>query len=450
MSFMSRVTGLPARAGRSVRRGVRVGLNKLKNLSGRKAYRYEEPAPGTVFSQRAQYERLHQGESPSQVFASDPVMRRAFKAPAFTVIMAVSDPRPDRFEDSMISVLSQTWAGFELIVADCGMKNTAANVLADYDDDRIRHFRMQGMTNASDALNSAALHAAGDYIVFLDYGDLLATDALFEAALTIMTTGAEILYSDEDCCDSAARKYFSPYIKPDFNKDYLFASPYITHMLVIRRELFLALRFRSRFDGARDYDLILRAPKSGICHIPRVLYHVRKLPERKVSAGDARAALENYFSVRGLRARVTQEGSGAFLHVDYLPDIFTVRREIGVIGGKVLDRRRRIIGGMMDEDGNVAFEGLDELDPGHQRSAVTVRNADAVDARCMRIRPELCGLYQEVFGFPWHSPMRGRAHEIREKSLRFCERARAKGYLILWDPAMTVSVPGRRSTQQAL
>lgn len=447
MSFVSRVTGPAARAGRSVYRRARSGLNKLKNFSRQKAYRYEEPAPGTVFSQRAQYERLHQGESPADVFSSDTMMRRAAKVPAFTVIMAVSDPRPDRFEDSMISVLSQTWAGFEFIVADCGMKSAIANVLADYDDDRIRHFRLQGMANVSDALNSAALHASGDYIVFLDYADLLTPDALFETAVSIMSTGAEILYSDEDCCDSAVRKFFSPYIKPDFNKDYLFASPYITHMLVIRRELFLAMRFRSRFDGAREYDLILRAPKSGICHIPRVLYHVRRLPEKKVSAVDARAALENYFSVRGVRAKVTQTGSGCFMHVDYLPDIFTVRKEIGVIGGKVLDRRGRIVGGMMDEKGHVAFEGLYETDPGHQRGAVTVRNADAVDARCMRIRPELCGLYQEVFGSSYHTPMRGRVYEIREKSLQFCERARAKGYLILWDPDMTVSVTGRRSTE---
>lgn len=447
MSFVSRVTGPAARAGRSVYRGARTGLNKLKNLSRQKAYRYEEPAPGTVFSQRAQYERLHQGESPSEVFASDIEMRRAVKAPTFTVITAVSNPRPDRFEDSMISVLSQTWAGFEFIVADCGMKSTAANVLADYDDDRIRHFRLQGATSESDALNSAALHASGDYIVFLDYGDLLTVDALFEAALTIMTANAEILYSDEDCCDSAARKFSAPYFKPDFNKDYLFASPYITHMLVIRRELFLAMRFRSRFDGAREYDLILRAPKSGICHIPRILYHVRKFPEKKNNPGAVRTALEDYFRVRGLRTRVSQAGSGLFMNVEYMPDIFTARKEIGVIGGKVLDRRHRIIGGMMDDKGNVAFEGLDELEQGRQREAVTVRNADAVDARCMRVRPELYGLYQEVFGSTYHEPMRGRAYEIRERSLQFCERVRAKGYLILWDPAMTVSVTGRRSTQ---
>ncbi|MBQ4304275.1 MAG: glycosyltransferase, partial [Lachnospiraceae bacterium] len=348
MSFVSRVTGPAARAGRSVYRGARTGLNKLKNLSRQKAYRYEEPAPGIVFSQKAQYERLHQGESPSEVFSSDTIMRRAAKPPVFTVIMAVSNPRPDRLEDSVISVLSQTWAGFEFIVADCGMKSAAANVLADYDDDRIRHFRLQGTSSESDALNSAALHASGDYIVFLDYGDLLTVDALFETALSIMSTSAEILYSDEDCCDSAARKFSSPYIKPDFNKDYLFASPYITHMLVVRRELFLAMRFRSRFDGAREYDLILRAPKSGICHIPRVLYHVRRIPEKKQNPGAVRAALEDYFRVRGVRARVSQAGSGLFMKVEYLPDIFTVRKEIGVIGGKVLDRRRRIIGGMMD------------------------------------------------------------------------------------------------------
>ena len=447
MSVLSRVTGTASRAGRTASRGVRAGVNYVKNLSRQKAYRYEEPAPGTIFSQRAQYERLHQGEAPAEVFSSDHEMRRAVKAPAFTVILAVSNPRPDRFEETMISVLSQTWAGLELIVADTGMSPAAANVIADYEDDRIRHFRMKGMTSLSEAVNGAALHAAGDYIVFLEYGDLLTQNALFEAAISIMTTNAEILYSDEDCCDVNAARFSSPNRKPDFNKDYLFACNYITHMLVIRRELFLAMRFRSRFDDARDYDLILRAPKSGICHIPRVLYHVRRLPDKKNNSAAAKAALEDYFNVRGIRARVRGIRGGAFFDIDYTPDIFTVRKEIGVIGGKVLDRRHRIIGGMMDENGQVAFEGLDELDLGPQRAAGTVRNADAVDARCMRVRPELYGLYQEVFGFSYSSPMPRRLYSIREKSLTFCERARARGYLILWDPSMVISVRNRRSSE---
>ncbi len=447
MSVLSRVTGTASRAGRKAYRGARAGVNFVKNLSRQKAYRYEEPAPGTIFSQRAQYERLRQGETPAEVFASDHEMRRAAKAPVFTVILAVSNPRPDRFEETMISVLSQTWAGLELIVADTGVSPAAANVLADYEDDRIRHFKIKGVNSLSEAINGAALHAAGDYIVFLEYGDLLTQDALFEAALSIMTTNAEILYSDEDCCDISAARFSSPNRKPDFNKDYLFANNYITHMLVIRRELFLALRFRSRFDDARDYDLILRAPKSGICHIPRILYHVRRLPDKKTGATAAKAALEDYFNVRGIRARVREIRGGAFFDIEYTPDIFTVRKEIGVIGGKVLDRRRRIISGMMDENGKVAFEGLDELDLGPQRAAGTVRDADAVDVRCMRVRPELYSLYQEVFGYSYRSPMPARGHAIREKSLAFCERARAMGYLILWDPSMVVTVRDRRSSQ---
>ena len=66
----------------------------------------------------------------------------------------------------------------------------------------------------------------------------------------------------------------------------------------MKRELFLALRLRSEYDGAQDYDLILRAPWSCVCHVPKVLYHWRM--HRGSTAGNPDS--KNYAYEAGKRA----------------------------------------------------------------------------------------------------------------------------------------------------
>ena len=366
-------------------------------------------------------------------------MRRAARPPMFSILMSVCEPDRKKLEESVISVLGQTYGNLELIVADSSLTNVARDTLAEYQDDRIRYCRLRQPEGPSAELNAAARKAAGDYVAVLEYGDLLTADALYEIACAVMETGAEIIYTDEDHCDMAGKRFFEPVFKPDFNKDYLFANNYTRHLLTIRRELFLAMRLRSRFDGAHDYDMILRAPKSGIYHVPRVLYHARGIrqPALRLRTGEAcRAALEDYFRERGIRARVTPGRKEGFLKVEYLPDIFTARKEVGVVGGKVLDRRHRVIGGMMDEDGNVFFEGLDELEEGPGCAAMTMQDAHAVDVRCMKIRRELYSVYKEIFGYPYESHILNRQTGLKEKSMDFCDRVRSLGYLIVWDPEM--------------
>ena len=66
---------------------------------------------------------------------------------------------------------------------------------------------------------------------------------------------------------------------PDFSPDLLLSHNYITHLLVVRRELLDETgHLDSNYDGAQDYDLILRlSERAGtISHIPRVLYHWRQ------------------------------------------------------------------------------------------------------------------------------------------------------------------------------
>jgi hypothetical protein len=217
----------------------------------------------------------------------------------------------------------------------------------------------------------------------------------------------------------------------------LYATDYISRVLIVRRSLFLALRFREEYDDAPEYDFVLRAPKSGIHHISRVLCHVYQKGNLPAEVMDARKrALEEYFRIRKVRAAVRPSRSAGIMEIEYIPDIFTARKMVGAVGGKVLDEKHRIVGGMQDERGNILFEGWDEVEGGPRMIAQTVQNAWAVDVRCMKIREELYSLYEEVFGCSYDGHVMYADENLRKLSREFCARVREMGYTIVWNPTL--------------
>ena len=112
--------------------------------------------------------------------------------------------------------------------------------------------------------------ATGDFIVLADHDDELEPQALYECVRAINAhPDVQVLYSDEDKVDFEDIYYFEPHFKTDFNPDLLRSVNYICHLFVARRSLLDAIAEtdadgrkiyeRSAYDGAQDYDLILRA-----------------------------------------------------------------------------------------------------------------------------------------------------------------------------------------------
>ena len=416
----------------AARNGVRetwyAALERLKENMGA-SYIYEAPALDVLEKQKQAYTALSAEK----------------ELPLISFLVPLYEPDEKFLREMILSVLSQTYGNYELVIADGSTDNAALPVISSFESDRIVYFRLRGNGGISANTNEAAARASGAYVALLDYDDLLTPDAVCRVTETILALQPEIIYSDEDKCDSTGKKFFDPNRKPDFNPDYFLANNYICHLLVMKTELFKALRLRSEFDGAQDYDLMLRAPWSGIVHIPEVLYHWRTHkgstagnPGSKDYAYEAgKRALEDYFRCGHIDAEVTHSRHRGFYRVEYRPDIFTARPDVGVVGGKVLDARRRIVGGMMDEDGKVLFEGMHEMESGRMHRADTVQDAAAVDVRCMQIRDELRPLYMSVFNTSYDDHvMRGEDSLVR-KSIEFCRKAREQGYFIVWDPFMT-------------
>ena len=112
-----------------------------------------------------------------------------------------------------------------------------------------------------------------------------------------------------------------PHMMPDFNIDLLRTVNYICHLFVVKKTMIEKVgMLRPEFDGAQDYDFILRCVEATdrIYHIPRILYHWRffegstaENPESKLYAFEAgKRAIEAHYDRVGIHAEVMQ---GEFL-----------------------------------------------------------------------------------------------------------------------------------------
>jgi glycosyltransferase involved in cell wall biosynthesis len=152
----------------------------------------------------------------------------------------------------------------------------------------------------------------------LDHDDLLTPDALERVADTVgASSDIDYLYTDEDKVDGDGNHY-DPFFKPDWSPERFRAQMYTAHLSVARRATALAVGgFRAGFDGAQDYDLVLRVTERArrVAHIPEVLYHWRAHdgstalhPSQKAAAfGAAIRALTDHCERCGIDAEV-QEG----------------------------------------------------------------------------------------------------------------------------------------------
>lgn len=240
---------------------------------------------------------------------------------------------PEVFLRQMIeSVQAQTYGNWELCIADgSGEDGQAGRVIAEYqkDDIRIRYQKLSKNEGIARNTNAALAMAQGEYVALFDHDDLLAEDALFEAALAAVKEGRpDMIYTDEDKVSADLGEYFQPNFKPDFNLDLLRANNYICHLLLVKRELAEKVGGQDPYyDGAQDYDFIFRCAEAAqkIVHIPKILYHWRVHPastaenpfgkDYALEAG--RRAIGAHLQRKGIPAEVSMLNYRGFYRVKY-------------------------------------------------------------------------------------------------------------------------------------
>lgn len=226
--------------------------------------------------------------------------------PSFSVVVPTWNTREDLLRACLDSVLDQSYPHWQLVVADDASDQPhVAQVLLEYAarDDRVEAVFCPEHGHISATTNAALERANRMYVAFLDHDDLLDPHALYHMARAIQAhPDADILYSDEDIiADSGAP--LGAHHKSAFNQDLLYAQNYICHLAVYKRSLVEAVGgLRLGVEGSQDHDLLLRClplvKPENILHLPRVLYHWRRVVGSVALSTDAKP----YTTAAGVKA----------------------------------------------------------------------------------------------------------------------------------------------------
>ncbi len=436
-------------------------------------YIYQEPAEETLAEQRKET-------------ADYPYV--------FSIVVPAYETKEEFLRVMIDSVCRQSYPKWELIIADAGKSDSVEKIVREImeetKDARIKYKHLSDNKGISGNTNAGIDLAAGDYIALLDHDDFITPDSLYHIARKIRESAGRgtpplLLHSDEDKYDQAAKRYVSPHKKQEFNLDLILSNNYICHFTAVESRLMKSLKLRGEYDGAQDYDLVLRVVdhlrrqaaaenRSGagkwqeaVVHIPQILYHWRchadSTAENTASKAYAyeagKAALESFCRQQGWNVTVEHSLHLGFYDIHYVPDLLSVRSDVGIVGGRILDRHHRICAGAYDEEGNCLFEGLHkEYSGGSTHRAVLKQDCGAVDIRCMQLRAELRPAFTQITGLPYqernlrvktrHGVQNVRIADVsglacdeagyRKLSLALGRAAAEHGYRVLWDPDLTL------------
>ncbi len=197
----------------------------------------------------------------------------------FSVLMPVYNADLRFLDKAIESVKRQNYMNWELcVVDDCSTDETVHEYLRSLQNDDNIHVEFSDRNSGiSDTTNKCASIASGDYLVFMDDDDELSEDALFSFYERIYADHPDVIYSDMDLINESG-EHFNPLYKPDWSPDLLRCQMYVGHLLGVKTTLFTEIGgFRKEYDGAQDYDLMLRLSNhtNNIIHVDKILYSWR-------------------------------------------------------------------------------------------------------------------------------------------------------------------------------
>ena len=408
---------------------------------------------------------------------------------------------PEKFLRELLeSVLASSYDNWELCLADAsdGESDEIGKIVRAYqkkdEKKRIHYRKLSKNSGIAENTNAAAEMAKGAYLAFLDHDDVLTPDALYEMVNAVGKNGvsadnAVLVYSDEDKTNGDGTAFFEPHFKPDFNPDMLCANNYITHFLMVSRILFEKTgKIRKEFDGAQDYDFILRCCENAdkIVHVPKVLYHWRVHTKSTSGGGGSKdyaveagaRAVSEHLKRIGENARVTPLPYFGFYRLKYesreLPAAAVVkkgeklpekiseefvifmddalkpltkdwenllladcsRKNVGVVGAKIYDRNRRVLEAGITREikypGGTEWEnsycGLKAGYGGYMHRADLQRDCDSFGGYCMIVRKQIL---EQMKDFHTETAYPAFGREI-------CSMAEKLGYYRMYEPAVTM------------
>jgi glycosyltransferase involved in cell wall biosynthesis/uncharacterized protein YoxC len=231
----------------------------------------------------------HQGRDPHPLFVNKPLI---------SVLMPTYNIEARFLKRAIDSVVHQVYSNWELCICDDGSTNPeTVNSLLNYAEmNRKIHINFLPQNQGISAATNAALNmASGEYVAMLDNDDELTPDALLEIVKVLNEhPKTDVIYTDQDIID-ANGLVTDMYLKPDWSLELFRGVMYVGHLLVVKSSLAKEIGgFDPEFDKVQDFEFMLRISErtKRIFHIPKILYHWRKIPGSVAYGGNEKSDIE--------------------------------------------------------------------------------------------------------------------------------------------------------------
>lgn len=203
-------------------------------------------------------------------------------SPCVSIITPLYNTPPSFLKDLLDSVQKQTYANWELCLADGSdeQHKYVGEMCIEYaeKDSRFVYKKLKRNDGIVGNTNQAIKMCSGEYCGLLDHDDILHESALYECIKEIQNR-ADFVYTDEMKFRSTVEQSSDIICKPGFGKDELRSHNYICHFVMFRKKLLdgMDALYRKECEGSQDYDMVLRLTERAekIVHIPKILYYWR-------------------------------------------------------------------------------------------------------------------------------------------------------------------------------
>ena len=164
----------------------------------------------------------------------------------------------DTIEKTIISVLEQTYEEIEYLIIDGASCDNTLEIIRKYSDDSRMTVISEPDKGLYDAMNKAAKHATGDYIMYMNSGDIFAGKNAVMSVSDFLNGENEMVYGNVIRIKKSGRifeKYGSRYT-PMF---LLLQGRMMCHQSIFTRcDIMREYGFDERYSITADYDFLMR------------------------------------------------------------------------------------------------------------------------------------------------------------------------------------------------
>lgn len=241
-------------------------------------------------------------------------MDQNIKSPTVAILMPVYNGAK-YLNESMNSIICQTFSDFIFIIIDDGSTDNSVNIIKSYNDKRIKLLVNEKNIGISNSLNRGIEAADTKYIARMDQDDISLPNRIaeqvnfMEAHPKVGVCGTWMTAFNEKGQEVLKKR---PVKNDDINAMLLFHNPMAHPTVMIRKEVLDKnnLRYDPLFDGLEDYDLWEKVSRvTKMENMPKTLLRYRLHPTQLSRTSPARQEKLNKIQNRQYEKLGIQKGN---------------------------------------------------------------------------------------------------------------------------------------------